>query len=476
MKRSKRSLGTARFKVSADGMGVVSHAGVGMLRELAESTGLSAGVSTALADTYRGPWVHDPGRVFGDLAAVVADGADCVSGIGGLLDQRAQHGSVASVTTTWRLLDQRLDAAHLVGVKTARADARVVAWAAGAAPAEGAAVIVDIDATITIDHSDRKELAASTWKRTFGFHSLLAFLDRPEIAGGEALAGKLRPGNAGSNTTADHVEVLTEALAALPPGYRPRPAEPDSPQVLVRSDSAGATHGFATACRDRGVGFSFGFPVTAPVRAAIGRLNDAALMHVRDGFTVWYPAVQTDGDERGGAWIAEATQLVDLSGWPAGTRLILRKERPHPGAQLTFTDVDGHRVTAFITDTPTGVIPGQLGGLDLRHRQHARVEDRIRQAKAMGLRGFPLHSFAANAGWLEIVMTAIDLVAWAKLIGFTDQPDLARCEIDTFRYRVLHVAARLTRSGRQPRLRLDTTWRWAAAITTGWHRIRAAFP
>jgi hypothetical protein len=477
VKRTKSLVGTALLKVSADGVGVVSHAGVGMLRELAELTGLSSGVSAVLADTYRGRWVHDPGRVFGDLAAAVADGADCVSGIGVLLDQGAQHGSVASVTTAWRLLDQRLDAAHLAGVKAARAGARAGAWAAGAAPPDGA-VVIDIDATITIDHSDRKENSAATWRKTYGFHPLLAFLDRPEISAGEALAGKLRPGNAGSNTTADHIEVLTEALASLPPAYRPRPAaadSPDSPAVLVRSDSAGATHGFATACREMGVGFSFGFPVTAPVRAAVGRLNDAALMYARDQFTVWYPAVQADGEERDGGWIAEATHLVDLSGWPAGTRLLLRKERPHPGAQLTFTDVDGHRVTAFITDTPTGVVPGQLAGLDLRHRQHARVEDRIRQAKAMGLRGFPLHGFASNAGWLEVVMTAIDLVAWSKLIGFTDHPDLARCEIEAFRYRVLHIAARITRGARQTRLRIDATWRWANAIAAGWHRIRAAF-
>jgi len=173
--------------------------------------------------------------------------------------------------------------------------------------------------------------------------------------------------------------------------------------------------------------------------------------------------------------VAEATDLVDLSKWPAGTRLILRKERPHPGAQLRFTDADGHRVTGFLTDTPDGVIGGQLAGLELRHRQHARVEDRIRQAKATGLANLPFNSFDANAAWLEIIMTATDLIAWTKLIGFTDHPDLARCEIETFRYRVLHVAARITRNARQLRLRIDSTWRWAQAIATAWSRIRTAF-
>lgn len=170
---------------------------------------------------------------------------------------------------------------------------------------------------------------------------------------------------------------------------------------------------------------------------------------------------------------AEQATVLETLHLPAVRR---RKERPHPGAQLRFTDVDGMRVTAFITDTPPGVIAGQLAGLELRHRQHARVENRIREGKATGLSNLPCHDFHANAAWLEIILAASDLVAWAKLIGFVDQPEIARCEIATFRYRVLHVAARITRGARQLRLRIDATWRWAMTITTAWHRIRAAFP
>jgi hypothetical protein len=284
------------------------------------------------------------------------------------------------------------------------------------------------------------------------------FLDRPDIAAGEALAGLLLVGNAGSNTTADHITVLGHALQALPGAFRPGPDNPDAPKVLIRSDSAGATYGFAAASRAAHVGFSLGCAITAAMR---------------DATKSWYPAIDSGGGIREGAWIAEATTLVDLSAWPPGTRLILRKERPHPGAQLRFTDSDGHRVTGFLTDTGDGVISGQLAGLELRQRQHARVEDRIRQAKATGLRNLPFNAF--NAAWLEIIMAATDLIAWVKLIGFTEHPDLARCEIETFRYRVLHVAPRLTRGSRQRRLRIDATWRWAHAITTAWHRIRTAF-
>ena len=157
MKRSKSRRGVRRVRVSADGVGVVSHAGVGMLREGADLTGLIGNVTEVLADTYQGPWVHEPGRVFADLAVAVADGADCVSGIGSLVDQQDLHGPVASLTTTWRLLDERIDAAHLSGVKTARATARAAAWAAGAAPKADETLVKDVDASISLDYSDRKE-------------------------------------------------------------------------------------------------------------------------------------------------------------------------------------------------------------------------------------------------------------------------------------------------------------------------------
>ena len=458
----------ARVKVSGDGHGVVSHAGMGMLRELADLTGLSSQVTAVLADTYRGPWTHAPGDVFADLAAAVADGANCIDGVASQCGDRMHvFGQAASTTTMWRCVDERIDAKHLPGIRGARGAARSAAWAAGAAPAPDGWLHLDVDATITIDHSDNKANAAATWRKTFGHHPLLVFLDRPEIAGGEALAGLLRPGNAGSNTAADHVTVLGWALESLPLSYRPNAEDPQAQKILVRSDSAGATHTFAQACRTEGVGFSFGYAVDIRVRDAAETLTEGHC---------WYPAIESGDDLREGAWVAEATDLVDISSWPAGTRLILRKERPHPGAQLNFTDSDGLRVTAFITDTGHGVVPGQLGGLELRHRQHARVEDRIREAKATGLRNLPFNAFEANAAWLEIILAATDLVTWAKLIGFTNDPDLARCEIATFRYRVLHVAARITRGARQIRLRIDATWRWNHAITQAWLRLRAAFP
>jgi hypothetical protein len=445
---------------------VVSHAGAELLRELAGFTGLIDAWDRALIDTYRAVPIHFPGSVLSDLAVAIADGADSISDLKALRDQPELFGPVASKPTAWRVLD-RVSEAHLPRLRTGRAAARAAAWAAGAAPDLRGELCLDIDATILIAHSD-KELAAPTWKHTFGFHPIVCFLDRPEISSGEALAGIVRRGNAGSNTTADHIEVLDLALASLPEQARPRPDEPDSPRLLVRSDAAGATHGFAKTCRERGVAFSFGFAVTEEVRDAIVALEHSA----------WVEATEGDDEMRDGAWVAEITDLLDLSPWPEGSRVIVRKERPHPGASLSLFDtIEGLRHTAFIAAPATadGVLSSGIPELELRHRRHARVEDRIRQAKAAGLRNLPCKEAAENHAWLECVLAAADLVAWSKLICFADDPELAHCEIANFRYRILHMAARITRSGRVLYLRLDRTWNWAKQLALGFTRLRTAF-
>src|SRR5487761_844465 len=211
--------GSGRVKVSADGTGLVSRAGTALLRELADACGLTGGWTEALLDTYRAAPIHQPGAVLRDLAVVIADGGDALAHLGVLRDQAKLFGAV------------------------------------------------DIDPTISIAHSENKENAAATWKHTFGFHPLLSYLDRSEISGGEALAGLLRAGNAGSNTAADHIEVLDLSLAALPNNVRP--GNRKGIRLLVRTDAAGATHAFATAVRDRGCEFSFGFPVDERVQQAV---------------------------------------------------------------------------------------------------------------------------------------------------------------------------------------------------------------
>jgi hypothetical protein len=446
-----------RVRVSADGSGLVSRAGTLLLRELTVDPGLAAEWTEALLDTYKAfPARHLPGRVLADLAVVIADGGDALTHLAVLRDQGKLFGAVASEPTAWRTVE-RVDEAHLGRLRAVRAAARERAWAAGDGPDIAAGLTIDLDATVSIAHSE-KENAAATWKRTYGFHPLLAYLDRPDVSGGEALAGLLRPGNAGSNTAADHVTVLDMAMAALPPHARPRPGEPGSPAVLVRTDAAGATHKFAAAARERGCAFSLGFAIDEQVQDAIGRVPARA----------WTPAYDIDGEPRDGAQVAEITGCLNLSAWPEGSRLIVRRERPHPGAQLRFTDISGHRFTAFLTDTRGG----QLADLEVRHRSHARVEDRIRCAKATGLRNLPCRGYQQNKAWLELSLAAADLLTWAQALCFTG--DLARCEPAAFRYRITHIAARLVRTGRQWRLKLDQDWPWATRLATAFTRLRAA--
>src|SRR5918999_3235582 len=366
-----------KVEVRADGTGLSSRAGTALLPLVAERLGLTDALAWALAETRERRSAHDPGRVFCDLAVMLADGGRCVSDLVALGSQPALFGDVASVSTARRVL-LSIGVAELDRLRAARAQARARAWAAGAAPAQ---VILDFDATPITAHSD-KELAAGHYKGGFGFHPLLA------TCGREVLAAILRPGNAGANNADDHLEVFEAALEQLPP-----PAL-DGP-ILARSDSAGASHALADACRETGVRFSLGYAMDERVRAAILAQPERA----------WRPAINADGQSREGAWVAELTGQVSLDAWPAGARLIVRRERPHPGAQLSFTDVDGHRFQCFITDQPDA----DLAALEARHRAHAIVEDRVRELKSTGISNLPFSAFAANQAWLEAALVAHDL-------------------------------------------------------------------
>jgi hypothetical protein len=443
-----------RMTATADGEGVVSHAGSRLLADVADRTTLTAQLAEALAGLRKARARHDPGRVLVDMAVAVADGATTISDVAVLADQVELFGAVASDSTCWRLLD-RLDVTTLGAVASARAVAREVVWAqraertgrafpaAKAAGRELPGLVIDLDASIVICHSE-KEHAAPTFKRTFGYHPMLAFCDNT----GEFLAAVLRRGNAGSNTAADHISVLDAALAQLPDAHR------HGTPVLVRADTAGCTREFLAHIRrlqDTAVScaFSVGWSITDKERAAISAIPK----------TVWADAVDADGGHRDGAGLAEITGVLpagSLAGYPAGTRVIVRRERPHPGAQLdAFEERDGWRYTAFATDTGFG----QLAHLDARHRAHARVEDRIRCAKDTGLDHFPSRSFAINSAWLTVVMLAVDLMAWTQHLLL--HGDLAKAEPKTLRYRLLHVAARLTRGQRRLWLRIQRSWPWA---------------
>jgi Transposase DDE domain group 1 len=447
-----------KITVSADGKGIVSQGGALLLAQTMKATGLDRGLTAAL-ERWRAPRaVHDPGKIVTDLVVMLALGGDCLADIAVLRVQPELAGPVASDPVVSRLISAlAADAPRaLKAIRKARAAARGRAWAlAGdrAPGGDGSLVPVDIDATIVTAHS-QKEKAAPTWKKTFGFHPLAAFADHGAAAAGEALGIMLRPGNAGSNTAGEHIEVAQLALAQLPRRLRRR--------VLIRTDSGGGTHDFLSWLSQPGrrLHYSVGMTITQDMAEAILTLPDR----------VWEPAYNAGGEVRPGAWVAELTGLLDLSAWPQGMRVIVRKERPHPGAQLRFTDLDGHRFTCFATDARTG----QLADLELRHRRRARCEDRIRAAKDTGLRNLPLHGFAQNQVWCELVAMACELTAWMQMLAL-DGPARA-WEPKRLRLRLFAAAGRLARSGRRMRMRIAATWPWATQLTTAISRLQALAP
>jgi hypothetical protein len=433
--------------VEADARGLVSRSGTALAAELAGRLGVTAALSGTLEHLHRRRPMHDPGRVLVDLAVMLIDGGECVSDLGALADQSDLFGRVASHSTASRVL-HAIGSAERAAIRQARAQARERAWTWGGRPER---IVLDFDSHLLEVHSE-KEAAAPNRKHGFGFHPLGCWLDQT----GEALAMLLRPGNAGANTAGDHITVLDDALAQLPADVadreRERPAE-----ILARADAAGATHAFAAALRERRIRFSLGYYVTETVGQAALALADEA----------WRPALDADGRPRDGAWVAELTEHVELGAWPEHTRLIVRRERPHPGAQLRFTDVDGHRYQAFLTDQSGD----DLAALEVSHRLHARVEDRIAEARELGLARLPFHAFSDNQTWLETILLAQDLLAHTRTLVL--DADSARLAPKRLRHRLLHVAGRLTRSGRRRTLHLPAAWPWADAIIAAFSRLRA---
>lgn len=455
----KSTLWYPSLSARATGTGVVSQAGGLALVRTAQATGLTGALSVALRPWRKPLAAHDPGKILTDLAISLALGGDCLADIGILREQPGVFGLVASDPTVSRLITTlAADAPKtLAAIASARAQARAAAWerAGDRAPDHGIdatdPMTIDLDATLVTAHSD-KQSAAPTYKRGYGFHPLCAFGDHGRDGTGESLAIGLRAGNAGSNTAADHIAVLAAAIDQLPGQYGYRVGR----KVLVRTDAAGATHDFLNYVHARALSYSVGFALTDSIAAAIDLVPA----------TVWTPAYDSDGGVRDGAWVAELTGLIDLSDWPPGMRVIVRKERPHPGAQLRFCDRDGMRLTAFATNTRGGQVPD----LELRHRRRARCEDRIRAAKDTGLTNLPLHGFDQNRIWCALVQLAMDLTAWLQMLALHDHP-ARRWEPKRLRLRLFSIAARITRHARQTHLRYSAHAPWTGLILTALARL-----
>ena len=423
--------------------------GAHMLGELADRVGLSSAYSAAVPQRGERAPVHDRGRLLVQVAVMLAAGGRCVSDMAALRDQPALFGTVASDPTIWRTFDA-IDPGVLDALRAARAEARAVVWARRR---RRGPVVLDVDASLVEIHSENKQGAASHYKGGFGFHPMFCFSD-----GGEALTGILRPGNAAANSGADQLAVVDMAIAQLPAEVAVGHRVGDDPsevreRVVVRADTAGHVHAFIAGLAARNIEFS--------ISARVSDLLDTAIMQLPA--RRWQPAINPDGSARRGAQIVELRD-VTVPGVPAGTRVIVRRERPHQGAQLRLWDHDGWRHQVLLTNSA-----GPARRLEVRHRRHGEVENRIKNAKDCGLERMPFTSFDANAAWMEMVLCAADLLVWCQQVLLDGE--LAVAEPRTLRYRLLHVAGRLVHRARQVWLRLPEHWPWTTDLLDAYQRL-----
>ncbi|MDH6580872.1 hypothetical protein P3T29_006566 [Kitasatospora sp. MAP5-34] len=405
-------------------------------------------------------------------AAIVLGAANLSEAEQLLTHQSALFGTPASDSTMRRML-AALDETVLKKIARARARIRRHVWNQLAARPGGFPwltiagrqltgwIVIDLDATVITARS-KKAGADVTFKKTYGFHPLAAWCANT----GECLAILLRPGNAGSNTVADHLTVLTAALAQVPDASRAK--------ILIRVDGAGATHELlehleALNTARRTVRYTVGWKMTDADEHAIARLPQS----------VWEDTLHQDGTVTADAHVAELTGLNTRGGWPEGMRLTVRRTRPSARQRAKLTDFEKktgwrYAVTASNIRHMWGICGSHHNQfLDVLHRSHATVEDRVRTDKAMGLRNLPSQSWEVNRGWMLAANLANDLDAWTRLLGLHDDPHLARAEPDTMRYRLWHLPARLTRHARRRQLKISRTWPWRDAFLTCWQRLNA---
>jgi len=462
------------LKVTADGHGLAGHAGAVLLRKLADQCGLTAALEPALARSGKSPLL-DRGMVLVSAAIVIALGAASMSDIAVLSHLAPVLGAAPSDTTARRTLELA-DPRTLSKIAQARTRVRRHVWSLiaerpGGFPWLAVAgktltgwLVIDMDATLVTAHSG-KQGAAPTYKKGFGFHPLGAWLANTR----ECLAMLLRPGNAGSNTVADHIEVLAAAIAQVPARMRRR--------LLVRVDGAGASHELighllSLASPRRTVLFTCGWMITPAGEDAIKMLPASA----------WQPGLAQDGKVQEDKHVAGITGLMTRAGkWPGGLRWIVRRTKPSRRQMKNLTAYEkktGWRYSITCTNIPGTGIPGVPGShhsqfIDVTHREHAIVEDGVRNAKAMGLRNLPSRTWTVNCGWVLAANIAADLAAWSRLLGLHDCGGLQDAEPDTLRYRIWHIPARLVRHARQRVLKISPDWPWKDAFLACWQRLCA---
>jgi Transposase DDE domain group 1 len=446
---------TVPVVVEGGGEGVVAHVGLHVLGAFADRLRLGDSLSARIPITGERVPLHDRGKVLTQAMLMFAGGGEACTDIEHLRAQGELFGAVPSDSTLYRTF-RHIDAVTLSGLWEAIGEVRAQVWRRSAATTGTHTIVLDIDSSLHEIHSENKAETAATYKGGFGFHPMYCFAD----ATGETLAVRLRPGNAGANNIADHVAVLDAAIAQLPDEIVVGHRAGDDPSVVrravqVRVDSAGCTD-FVWHCRQRNVGFAVVARSNQDVHAAISRVafDDDA----------WQPARRQDGDERPGAAVAELTDLVDLSDWPPGTRLIVRREPLHPGAQQTLFPSEMFRYWGHYTDAA-----GDPVALDAHMRAHAHVEDHIRRLKDSGATRFPFVDIDANRAWLAVVCFADALVRWFQLLCVTGP--LAVAEPKTLRWTLWHAPARLVHHARRRVVRILDGWPTTDTLLDAYRRI-----
>ena len=435
---------TRHVVVEPGGALVVAHVGLHALGRFADRIGLPEAISPLFPQTGERAARHDRGTVLTQAMLMLAGGGNSCADIEQLRIQDRLFGDVCSDTTLYRTVRQ-VTAPRLVDLVTAVASVRAGVWRRMSATTGTATVVLDIDASLVEVHSENKQGTGPTYKGGFGFHPLLCFAD----CTGEALAALLRPGNAGANTVVDHLSVLDTAVAQLPSEIAAGHHAGDDPgvgnrAVQVRADSAGCTDGFVHGCRQRNIGFAVVARSNASIHAAISRID------TKDEAR-WCPAIRAVGDPAQRSQVTEITDLVDLTAWPAGTRLIVRRERLHEGAQRSLFPSQRYRYWGHYTDAA-----GTPAVLDKHMRAHAHVEENIKRLKDSGLERFPFTDLDANRAWLQLVCTADSLVRWFQQLCCTGP--LAKAAPKRLRWELWHTPARIIRQARHDIIRIIDDW------------------
>lgn len=458
------------FPAALTGQSLISHAGLNVLTSFLDTTGFGALCEDRFSQFVPDQATHRPGRIIGSLAAILAGGGEHVSDLDVLRNSPGIFGPVPSNATVSRFVaraaEQSEAFAHGFSTLSRRLRSRIWEAAGTRNPAALATgldpLIVDIDATLVTAHSE-KEDSAGTYKGGYGFAPMVASIDYGKENGtGEILAAMMRPGNKGANSAKDHITVLAEALVQLPDCIRDDQGNLETERILVRTDSAGASREFLHHLHSLGLQFSTSFALPVPNERFIHWIND------KDH---WERALDQHGNQRHDAWVIDATRVIELKDYPEGTRLYLRSEPLHPGAKASLFDVDGHRVTASLTNAPRY----NVAFLDARHRARARCENRIKTLKNAGLGKLPFHAIGANQLWANLAVLAVNLVTWIQLAVLPAGHAAGVWDLKRWRYRLFSIAGKLISSARQKRLLIPESAPEAhlfTALINGTERLR----